>query len=96
MSSIPKTLCTKLNIEHLFGFVWEALQMTNVWTVTDLRIGQIGHGLGPRAFRGPAQLFPMTTQYSLIICEIAQRHNFTIYLEMSGNANVYSRLLSVQ
>jgi len=28
--------------------------------VTDLRIG---HGLGPRAFGGPAQLFPMTTQY---------------------------------
>jgi len=24
---------------------------------TDLRIGQIGHGLGPRAFGGPAQLF---------------------------------------
>jgi len=31
--------------------------------VTDLRIGQIGHGLGPRAFGGSAQLFPMTTQY---------------------------------
>jgi len=26
----------------------------------------------------------------------AQRDNFTIYLEMSRNANVYSRLLSVQ
>jgi len=25
-----------------------------------------------------------------------QRHNFTIYLETSGNANVSSRLLSVQ
>jgi len=31
--------------------------------VTDLRIGQIGHGLGPRAFWGPVQAFPMTTQY---------------------------------
>jgi len=52
----------------------------------------------PRAprFWGPAQLFSMTTQYQLIICETAQRHNFTIYLEMSGNASVYSRLLSVQ
>jgi len=29
--------------------------------VTDLRICQIGHGLGPRAFGGSAQLFPMTT-----------------------------------
>jgi len=32
----------------------------------------------------------------LKIYETAQRHNFTIYLETSGNANVYSRLLSVQ
>jgi len=31
--------------------------------VTDLRISQIGHGLGPRAFGGPAQLLPMTTQH---------------------------------
>jgi len=31
--------------------------------VTDLRIGQIGHGLGSRAFRSPTQLFPVTTQY---------------------------------
>jgi len=31
--------------------------------MTDLRIGQIGHGLGPRAFAGPAQRFPMTAQY---------------------------------
>jgi len=28
--------------------------------VTDLRLG---HGLDPRAFRGPAQLLPMTTHY---------------------------------
>jgi len=34
-----------------------------LWLGTDLRIGQTGHGLGPRAFVGPAQLFPMTTQY---------------------------------
>jgi len=32
-------------------------------TVPDLCIGQIGHGLGSRDFKGPAQLFPMTTQY---------------------------------
>jgi len=31
--------------------------------MTDLRTGQIGHGLEPRAFGGPAQFFPMTTQY---------------------------------
>jgi len=29
-------------------------------SVTDLRTGQIGHGLFPMT--GPAQLFPMTTQ----------------------------------
>ena len=53
--------------------------------------------LGP-GFSGPrATLSYMTTQYQILkICETAQRHNFTIYLEMSGNANVYSRLLSVQ
>jgi len=45
---------------------------------------------------GPAQLFPMTTQYQLNFCETAQRHNFTSYLETSGNANVYARLLSIQ
>jgi len=33
-----------------------------LWAVTDLRIGQIDHGLGPGAFGGPAQFFPMTTQ----------------------------------
>ena len=48
-----------------------------------------------RAFGGPAQLFPMTTQY-LKFCKTAQRHNFTICLETIRNANVYSRLLSVQ
>jgi len=35
----------------------------NLQAVTDLRIGQTGHGLGPRAFGGPAQLLLMTTQY---------------------------------
>jgi len=60
-------------------------------TGTDLRIGQIGHGLGPRA----------TLSYdgsiltkNLRNCAVA--YNFTIYLETSGNANVFSRLLSVQ
>ena len=28
--SLPKTLSTKLNIGHLIGFVWAALQMTTV------------------------------------------------------------------
>jgi len=60
--------------------------------MTDLRIGQIGHGLGPRATLS----YFMTTQYQLKICETAQRHNFTIYLETGGNANVYSRILSVK
>jgi len=32
VSSPPKTLCTKLNIRYLFGFVWEALQITKVWS----------------------------------------------------------------
>jgi len=27
--------------------------------VTDLHVGQIGHGLGPRAFGGPAKIFPI-------------------------------------
>jgi len=31
--------------------------------VTDLRIGQIGDGLGSRAFGDSAQLLPMTTHY---------------------------------
>jgi len=43
-------------------------------------------------FWGPPQLLPMTIQ----ICETEQRHNFTIYLETTGNVNVYSRILSVQ
>ena len=34
-------------------------------------------GLGPRAFGGPVQLFPMTTQHKLKICETAQWHNFS-------------------
>ena len=37
-------------------------------SVTNLRIGQIGHGLGPRAFGGLGQLFPMTTQCELKFC----------------------------
>jgi len=34
---MPKTLCTNLNIRHQFGFVWEALQMTNVWSCDRLQ-----------------------------------------------------------
>jgi len=59
----------------------------------DLRIGQVGHGLGPRAFGANTQLLPMTTHYWLKVCETAQMHNFTIYFDTSENANV-SRLLS--
>jgi len=52
-----------------------------------LRIDHIGHGLGPRT----------TLSYDdSMLTKTAQKHNFTIYLETSGNANVYSRLLSVQ
>jgi len=36
VSSLPKTLCTKLNIRQLFGFV-EALQMTKVWSCERLQ-----------------------------------------------------------
>jgi len=58
--------------------------------VTDLRIGQIGHGLGPHA--------TLFYDDSILTKNLrtAQSHNFTIYLETSGNANVSSRLLSVQ
>jgi len=53
------------------------------------------HRPWPRAprFWSPEQLFPMTTQCQFN--KFAQRHNFTIYLETGGNANVYSRFLSV-
>jgi len=44
--------------------------------VTDLRIGQIGHGLGPRAFRGLAQIFPKTTQRSLKICASGRKRDW--------------------
>jgi len=37
VSSLPKTSCTKLNIRRLFGFVWEALQMTKVWSCEHLQ-----------------------------------------------------------
>jgi len=49
--------------------------------VTDLRIGQVGHGLGPRAT-------PSYDESLAKICEIAQRHNFKIYFETGENANV--------
>jgi len=38
----------------------------------------------------------MMTQYKLIICKTAQRHNLTIYLETGGNPNVYFTLDSCQ
>ena len=37
MSSLPKTLRTKLNIIHLFVFVWKALKMTKVWSCERLQ-----------------------------------------------------------
>jgi len=37
------------------GQYWLVLEMARAGT--DLRIGQIGHGLGPCAFGGLAQLF---------------------------------------
>ena len=49
--SMPSTICIP---------VWRAIaKRSSSGPVTDLRIG---HGLGSRAFRGPAQLFPMMTQ----------------------------------
>jgi len=36
VSSLPKTLSTKLSSRHLFPFVWEALQM-NVWSCERLQ-----------------------------------------------------------
>jgi len=65
-----------------------------LYTVTDLRKGQISHGLGHRGYGSPAQLFPITNQ--LKICGTAQGHNFTIYFDMIGNSNVYSRFLGVK
>jgi len=35
--SLPKSLCTKLNFGHSFGFVWEALQVTKVWNCERLQ-----------------------------------------------------------
>ena len=64
-------------------------------SVTDLRLGQIGHGLGP-ALLGARATLSYDDSILTKICETRQRHNFTSYFEMSGNANVYSRLLSVQ
>jgi len=49
------------------------------------------HRPWPRAprFWGPrATIFSMTIQCWLKIWKSAQRHNFTIYLETGGNANV--------
>ena len=39
--------------------------------MTDLRVGQIGHGLERPHFRGPAQLLFMTTHHWLKIYETA-------------------------
>ena len=39
------------------------LRFEVMYSGTDLRISQIGHGLGTRAFGGPVQLVPMTTHY---------------------------------
>jgi len=54
-----------------------------VTPVADLRVGQIGHGLGPHAT--PSY---MTTHCHLKIFETAQKHNFTIHFESSENASV--------
>jgi len=35
--SLSKSFCKKLNIKHLFGFVWEALQITKVWSCERLQ-----------------------------------------------------------
>jgi len=52
---------------------------------TDLCIGQIGHGLVPRALGVPRNdLFYDDST----LTKTAQRQNLTIYLETGGNANV--------
>jgi len=64
-------------------------------SVTDLRIGQIGDGLGPRLFGGPAQLFLMTADY--ITLKIAkQRRGITSQFTLKRAKKQTSRLLSVQ
>jgi len=51
----------------------------------------------PLSYDGPrATLSYDDSMLKLKFCETAQRHNFTIFLETSGNANVSSRLVSVQ
>jgi len=57
--------------------------------VTDLRIDQVGHGLGPRDFGGNRATLSYDRSVLtkiLKLCEAAQRYNFTIYFETSGNA----------
>jgi len=63
--------------------------------VVCLQVGQIGHGLGPRAFWSPEQLLPIMTHYKLKIWASAQRHNFTIYFETSEKANVKTLISAV-
>ena len=50
-----------------------------IQSVTDLRIGQIGQGLGPRAAPSYDDSFLSKN------CETAQRRNFTIYFETIKN-----------
>jgi len=60
-SSCPESFVTPKQLNHseeVPNFSCEEY----TWPVTDLRIGQIGHGLEPHAFGGPVQPFPMTTQ----------------------------------
>jgi len=44
-------------------------------------------------FWGPRAILPYDDSILTEICETAQRHNFKIYLERSGNSNFYSRPL---
>jgi len=72
----------QIHTEHIFK--------PNLWLQpgTDLSIGQIGNGLGLRAFRGPAHDLFYDDAMLTKICKTAQRHNLTICLETGRNANV--------
>jgi len=65
-----------------------------VRTVTDLHIGQIGHGLGLRVFWGPAQLLLWRLIINLKIAKLRSR--ITSQFTSKREKMQTSRLLSVQ
>jgi len=61
---------------------------------TDLRIGQVGHGLEPHAFGDPAQLLPMTTIINLKTAKL--RRGITSQFTLKRAKMQASRFLSVR